>query len=202
MLRKHIKLLISAIRKHDNEKVEALLSNYPELISATAKSPPKKDDGQSPLQIAFKVGNFEVANSLINLGADTDFIEVSELNEWRAPVLHDAIRATIFSCAVLKQDTISFESGKSLLSKCIDNGANPNKEDSYGNTCLMRSVLDARQMITHPKFEANKDDTIKQLREVFSILIEHGADPDQSSELRPSVSAKLETFGLGHFKLI
>lgn len=44
-----MKKLFTAIRKKDNETVKALIEKKPELVNCTAKQPPKKDDGQSPL---------------------------------------------------------------------------------------------------------------------------------------------------------
>ncbi|MCT4595158.1 MAG: ankyrin repeat domain-containing protein [Anaeromicrobium sp.] len=39
-------------------------------------NPPKKDDGQSPLQVALKTGNFQIADFLIDNGANLNFMEV------------------------------------------------------------------------------------------------------------------------------
>lgn len=52
-----------------------LLLRRPELANCAAKQPPKKDDGQSPLQVALKTCNFEVAQLLLDAGADVNFIE-------------------------------------------------------------------------------------------------------------------------------
>ena len=65
-----MKKLFQAIRKKENDTVRELLAKKPELVRCTAKQPPKKDDGQSPLQVAFKTGNFEAVNLLLDLGAD------------------------------------------------------------------------------------------------------------------------------------
>ena len=46
------------------------VTKKPELVNCVAKQPPKKDDGQSPLQVALKTGNFEIAKYLIDMGAD------------------------------------------------------------------------------------------------------------------------------------
>ena len=70
-----MKKLFTAIRQKDFEAVKALLDKKPELIACTAKQPPKKDDGQSPLQVALKTGSFDVADYLLDLGADVNFIE-------------------------------------------------------------------------------------------------------------------------------
>lgn len=53
-----MKKIFSAIRKHENDYVKDLLKRKPELVFCTAKALPKKDDGQSPLQVSLKTGNF------------------------------------------------------------------------------------------------------------------------------------------------
>lgn len=78
---------VSSYKKKESDTVRELLAKKPELVRCTAKQPPKKDDGQSPLQVAFKTGNFEAANLLLDLGADVNFMEdESCCNDWRAPV--------------------------------------------------------------------------------------------------------------------
>ena len=92
-----MKKLFNAIRNGDLDTVKKLIEKKPELVSCTAKQPPKKDDGQSPLQVALKTGNTAIADYLIDMGADVKFIEdESCCNAWRTPVLHDAI-----NCAVM-----------------------------------------------------------------------------------------------------
>lgn len=59
------------------------------------KNHQKKDDGQSPLQIAFKTGNFWAVKYFLENGADVNFIDATSVNEWKMPVLHDAIMATV-----------------------------------------------------------------------------------------------------------
>ncbi len=91
-----MKKLFQAIRQGDLAAVGALLEKKPELITCTAKQPPKKDDGQSPLQVALKCGQLAIAELLLDRNADVNFIESPDCcNEWRAPVLHDAINAAI-----------------------------------------------------------------------------------------------------------
>src|SRR6266478_6497225 len=95
--KKDVKAIVAAIRDGDLPAVRALIEATPELVGATASAPPKKDDGQSPLQIALKCGQSAIADYLIDRGADVNFIEASEINEWRVPVLHDAIRNAIIT---------------------------------------------------------------------------------------------------------
>ena len=202
MLRKDIQAFIKAIREHQNIVVKRMLSDLPDLVSAKAKSPPKKNDGQSPLQIAFKAGNFEAAATLLEYGADPNFIEDSEINEWKAPVLHDAIRATIFNCKTLRKDTRDFERGLHILRAMLEMGADPNSEDSYGNTCGMRAVLDARQMIFHPDADNSEAGTVSQLRRVFDVLYKYGADYSHSTQTRASTMEAIKDMGLAEYKLL
>ena len=55
-----MKKLFQAIRRGDAAAVRELLEKKPELIACTAKQPPKKDDGQSPLQVALKTNHLEI----------------------------------------------------------------------------------------------------------------------------------------------
>lgn len=64
-----MKKFFQAIRQGDLATVRELLEKKPELISDTAKQPPKKDDGQSPLQVALKAGKFDIAEYLLDMGA-------------------------------------------------------------------------------------------------------------------------------------
>lgn len=196
MLQKDISSFIKAIRGHDNTAVRRMLDEMPELIASKAKSPPKKDDGQSPLQVAFKVGNFEAASVLVERGADPDYIEVSDINEWRAPVLHDALRATIFNCKTLQKDPAQFEVALALVRRLLELGAKPNKEDSYGNSGAMRAALDARQLIAHPAVDKGPEGSAWQISRVFSLLREFGADIDHPTERRAAVRKMLASWNL------
>ena len=64
--------LFKAIRQNDIETVKKVLHKYPEKVNCMATAPPKKDEGQSPLQVAIKVGNIEIAHYLIDQGADVN----------------------------------------------------------------------------------------------------------------------------------
>ena len=179
-MKKEIKALIGAIRKHDNESARKLLSANPALVNACASAPPKKDDGQSPLQIAFKCGNFEMAALLIDQGANVNFMEESAVNDWRAPVLHDALRAAAFTARDGKiVSGNKFEQAIALVQRLLSMGVNPNVTDSYGNTALVRALMDARQrLVAEPGFpnKVANDGLNRDLREIMQALIRAGAD--------------------------
>jgi ankyrin repeat protein len=189
-MKKDIKALFSAIRKHDDVTARALLAANPALVNACASAPPKKDDGQAPLQAAFKTANFDMAAHLIDLGANIHFMEESQINEWRAPVLHDALRAAVFSARDGKTtDSGNFTAAVALLRKMLDLGVDPNTIDSYGNNPLLRALMDSRQrLVAQPGFpdHVEKETLNRDLREIFATLIAKGADihaagPDRES---------------------
>ena len=67
-----MKKLFKAIRDKDLELVRLLIDSKPELVNCTAKQPPKKDDGQSPLQVALKTGAFDIADYFLDYTINCD----------------------------------------------------------------------------------------------------------------------------------
>ena len=201
MKKKDIKIFFQAIRHSDLQKVTELVASDREYLTATNFAPPKKDDGQSGLQVSFKTANFDIAEYLIEQGADINFIETSEINDWRAPVLHDCIRATVFNSYTLQKDTSQFEKAFSLLKKLLSKKADPNAVDSYGNNCLIRALMDARQMLDNPSADFSNEILLQQLRSVFKELINAGADPNKSSEGRDSFASYVVSDKMEQYKL-
>ena len=68
--------LFKDIRHSDIEAVRASISKKADVVNEVynAKAP-KKDIGQSPLQVAIKCGEFEIIELLLENGADADFME-------------------------------------------------------------------------------------------------------------------------------
>ncbi len=81
MLKKEIKGIFKAIRDSNTLLVKELIDKNSNLLFARNFAPPKKDDGQSPLQVALKTGNLEIAAYLIAKGADVNFIEDPSINQ-------------------------------------------------------------------------------------------------------------------------
>ena len=183
-----MKKLFTAIRASDLEMVRQIIEKKPGLVNCVAKKPPKKDDGQSPLQVALKTGNTAIANYLLDMGADVNFIEDEPCaNTWRAPVIHDAInRAIMYSrWNVNLPDGLEVENTKeeadaafTILKKLISLGADVNAKDSYGNACIDRACLQARQIL--PIKGSNDRILTAELRSdisrIFDLLIGSGAD--------------------------
>ena len=185
-----MKKLFTAIQKNDIATVKALLDKSPELISCTLKGTPKKYDCQSPLQVALKDSSTEMIELLLAYHPDVNFIEdESCANPWRAPVIHDAInRAIMYSrWNVNRPDGLEVENTKEeadaafvILQKLILLGADVNAKDSYGNACIDRACLQARQIL--PIKGSNDRILTAELRSdisrIFDLLINSGADMD------------------------
>ncbi len=193
-----MKKLFTAIRKKDNETVKALIEKKPELVNCTAKQPPKKDDGQSPLQVALKSGNFEIAEYLINNGADVNFIEnESCANDWRMSALHDAITAAVMCCRHNSRteigDKLFFEEYSSkekvdaafaVLKHMLKAGASICARESFGTTCTGRLCKTAEEILPSYSYSEHRVSTNavvtsewkSDLGRIFLLLKYYGAD--------------------------
>lgn len=192
-----MKKLFLTIRHGDLELVKDIIMKKPELVNCTAKQPPKKDDGQSPLQVAIKSGNFEIANYLLDSGADVNFMEGESCNEWKMPVIQDAIMAAVLNSMFLLSTYENgdnaweihgtkgqFDTAFKILKKMFDFGADINSHDSFGNTCLSRAILDARQILPSTNYQDPSwvderplnSELVQDLKQIFNLLLEKGAD--------------------------
>lgn len=201
MKKKEIKAFFKAISDRDLQAVTTLVHSDKAYIEACNFAPPQKDDGQSGLQVAFKTGNFDIALFLIENGADVNFIEQSAVNQWRAPVLHDGIRAAIFNSYTMQKDTGNFDKALSLLKLMLSQKADPNALDSYGNNCLHRALLDSSQMLNHPDADFSNGILLNQLRSLFKALIQAGADVNQVNDKRPAALEFVTNFRLENYEL-
>ena len=171
-----IRKFFLAIRHDDRGLVKAMLMQDPALVNACALSPPKKDDGQSPLQVALKTAKPSIAHVLLDHGANVNFMETSQINSWNAPVLHDSLRGVV-SLAGWRTTDIEpgFPTHFALFERLLEMGADPNGIDSYGNTCFDRVVLDASRKSDDADRWAGA--TGEDLQRVIDALVRRGGDP-------------------------
>ena len=205
-----MKKLFKAIRNSDPDTVRQLIEKKPELVNCTAKQPPKKDDGQSPLQVALKTGNTAIADYLIDMGADVNFIEdESCANQWRTPVLHDAINCAVMLCRWNTDDTyMGFrvwstkeraDEALRILRKMIALGADVNALDSYGNSGMNRFALQAKQILPSYNYAEHiemkdrrfTDELHEDLRNVLQALKDAGGD---ASYRAPNLGCSVREF--------
>ncbi len=183
-----MKKLFTAIQKNDHDTVIALLTKTPELIHCIHQGNPKKYDGQSPLQVALKTSDSKMIELLLTYHPDVDFMEdESCANDWRAPVLHDALNRAVMSVRwnVRRPDGLEVfntqnqaDEAFAILQKLVELGADVNAKDSYGNACIDRACLQARQILPRPNSDDRvlTDELIEDLRRIFDLLKKNGAD--------------------------
>ena len=190
-----MKKLFTAVRKDDLETLKTVLEKKPELLHCVATPPPKKDAGQSLLQVAFKCGRFRIAEYLLDMGADVNFIEADDCgNDWRAPVIQDAINAAVMTSRWnVNNELMGFkvfsteqeaDRAYAVLERMLEKGADLNKPDSFGNTGIWRACIQAQQILPHADRETGElsqgriytKELEADLSRIFRLLIRKGAD--------------------------
>ena len=156
-----MKKLFVCIRQGKVDEVAAILDKKPDLISCLAKAPPKKDDGQSPLMVAIKSDNLEVAHLLLDRGADVNFADAVNPygNNFSAPIWYDAVG----QCFMRARHTVGPGPERSkqyflLLRRLLDMGMDPNPD--YRVETASEEQRRLREM----------------LKAVLDELLKHGAD--------------------------
>ncbi|MCM1133210.1 MAG: ankyrin repeat domain-containing protein [Ruminococcus flavefaciens] len=171
--------LFKDIRHSDIEAVrKAISKNIAVVNEVYSAKAPKKDIGQSPLQVAIKCGEFEIIELLIANGADTDFMEDSALvptNSVCMSVLHDAIICAFSALCYKKYD--QSEKYINLIKILLESGANPNRKTSSEMLPIGTAVNGAEIILTRDSaYPDIQEITQKRLFEVLDILIKYGAD--------------------------
>lgn len=174
--------LFKDIRHGDIEAVRTAISKNGSVVNEVylAKTP-KKDIGQSPLQVAIKCGEFEIIELLLENGADSDFMEAPALvppHSVRMSVLHDAIIG-VFSALCYKQYRHS-EKYINLIKILLENGANPNRKTSSEMLPIGTAVSQAETILeSRNAYPDIQEITKKKLYEVLDLLIRYGADKEE-----------------------
>ncbi len=182
-----MKALFKYIRQGKLDDVKRILSKNPELISCTATAPPKKDEGQSSLQVAIKSDNAEVADLLLDWGADVNFMEdhVFYEGDLRAPVLYDAIGQVFLGWGMATSSWYARnDKYLALVSRLLELGANPNKTDSSDKSAWYwvleqyRSFIYAREKGDYDyEIQTEKNSRYLELAtRLFKQLAAYGAD--------------------------
>lgn len=181
-----MKKLFVLLRQGNIDEIKRIISDKPELLNCVAGQTPKKDHGQSLLQVALKSGNLDIAEYLIDAGIDVNFMEAEDDDPGlRVPVMFDAITATIDSLCINQFSTEEEISKKfaisdkalTLLKRIIDNGADVNKRTSNGMDAINWSLHHAELIMGRPSVYPNSQEKVReQLGFVLDYLIENGAD--------------------------
>ena len=181
-----MKKLFTMIRRGNLEEVANILDKKPELIACTATAPPKKDDGQSPLMVAIKSDNLEVAHLLLDRKADVNFADAVNPygSNFSAPIWYDAIG----QCFLRAGHTVGPGPERSkgyflLLRRLLEMGMDPNRKTSHDLTAWQHALeqYDEFARDSYPSYyvEESKEGN-RRLREmlkaVLDELLKHGAN--------------------------
>lgn len=170
-----MKKLFKVIRQKNLEEVKAIIEKNPKLVNCVAVPPPKKDNGQSPLQVALKIGAVEIVYYLIENGADVNYMEAEDDDPGlRCPVLHDAVRMVMMSLCY--QDFDVSDQGLHVVEELLKRGADPNKKASNGFDALNMTISDAEYVLEKEIYSASWEKAEQQLVKLFDLLIQYGAD--------------------------
>lgn len=171
-----MKKLFTVIRQGNLDEVKRIIEKNPELVNCVSGALPKKDHGQSPLQVALKTGNYEIADYLISHGADVNFMEAEDDDPGlRAPVLFDAINAMITSLCYKRVSESEIALGYVKL--LIEKGADVNKLASNGYDAINWAVSKAELLFERASiYPEVQEEVRRQLAKILDLLIENGAD--------------------------
>ena len=198
-----MKKLFTCIRQGKVDEVAAILDRKPDLISCLAKAPPKKDDGQSPLMVAIKSDNLEVAHLLLDRGADVNFADAVNpygIN-FSAPIWYHAVGQSFLRA----RHTVGPGPERSkgyflLLRRLLDMGMDPNQKTSTGLNAWQYALNAYDQFVygTIPSYyveetKAGNRQLREMLKAVLDELLAYGANihdfkpPDERGLLETSV---------------
>lgn len=171
-----MKKLFTAIRQGRLDEVRELIEKKPELVNCISGPTPKKDRGQSPLQVAFRTGNYEIANYLLACGADVNFMEAEDGDPGlRAPVLFDAVNASI--CSLCYNDFAGSDAAFGYVKRLIAAGADVNKLASNGHDAITWSITRSEMIFERASAYPDIQNAARsRLTEILDLLIENGAD--------------------------
>ncbi len=183
-----MKKLFVLLRQGKADELSRILTERPDLLNCVSGPLPKKDHGQSLLQVALKTGNLDIADLLIGMGIDVGFMEAEDDDPGlRAPVLFDAVTAVIDPLCIssfASQEEVRNRFGRSdralvLLKKILAVGADANKRSSNGLSALNWSLRRAEPIMKNAGiYPFSQEKVREQLGLVLNLLIAHGADLD------------------------
>ena len=186
------------LRRGDLEGVRQILEKKPEEVNAVSGDKPKRDQGQSLLQVAIKSGHLDIADLLIDRGADLNFIEEpTELNPFCQPVLQTAGGRAVFDCRrMIKRWNGQYEMYSSkekadqsfkVFEKMLELGADISQNDSHGGTLLQTILIETKEVLPSYYWKTKEtsdnvlitDELRHDLNRIYDLLIRYGVTADE-----------------------
>ena len=188
------------LRRGDIEGVCQILDKKPEEVNAVSGDKPKRDQGQSLLQVAIKSGHLDIADLLIDRGADLNFIEEpTELNPFCQPVLQTAGGRAVFDCRrMIKRWNGQYEMYSSkekadqsfkVFKKMLELGADISQKDSHVGTLLQNILRETKEVLPSYYWKTKEtsdnilitDELRHDLNRIYDLLIRYGVTSEEIS---------------------
>ena len=188
------------LRRGDIEAVRQILDRKPEEVNAVSGDKPKRDQGQSLLQVAIKSGHLDIADLLIDRGADLNFIEEpTELNPFCQPVIQTAGGRAVFDCRrMIKRWNGQYEVYSSkekadqsfkVFKKMLELGADISQKDSHGGTLLQNILRETKEVLPSYYWKTKEtsdnilitDELRHDLNRIYDLLIRYGVTSEEIS---------------------
>lgn len=188
------------LRRGDIEGVRQILDRKPEEVNAVSGDKPKRDQGQSLLQVAIKSGHLDIADLLIDRGADLNFIEEpTELNPFCQPVIQTAGGRAVFDCRrMIKRWNGQYEMYSSkekadqsfkVFKKMLELGADISQKDSHGGTLLQNILRETKEVLPFFSWRTKEtsdnvlitDELRHDLNRIYDLLIRYGVTSEEIS---------------------
>ena len=188
------------LRRGDIEGVRQILDKKPEEVNAVSGDKPKRDQGQSLLQVAIKSGHLDIADLLIDRGADLNFIEEpTELNPFCQPVIQTAGGRAVFDCRrMIKRWNGQYQLYSSkekadqsfkVFKKMLELGADISQEDSHRGTLLQTILIETKEVLPSYYWKTKEtsdnvlitDELRHDLNRIYDLLIRYGVTSEEIS---------------------
>ena len=188
------------LRRGDIEGVRQILDKKPEEVNAISGDKPKRDQGQSLLQVAIKSGHLDIADLLIDRGADLNFIEEpTELNPFCQPVIQTAGGRAVFDCRrMIKRWNGQYQLYSSkekadqsfkVFKKMLELGADISQKDSHRGTLLQTILIETKEVLPSYYWKTKEtsdnvlitDELRHDLNRIYDLLIRYGVTSEEIS---------------------
>lgn len=188
------------LRRRDIEGVRQILDKKPEEVNAVSGDKPKRDQGQSLLQVAIKSGHLDIADLLIDRGADLNFIEEpTELNPFCQPVIQTAGGRAVFDCRrMIKRWNGQYQLYSSkekadqsfkVFKKMLELGADISQKDSHSGTLLQTILIETKEVLPSYYWKTKEtsdnvlitDELRHDLNRIYDLLIRYGVTSEEIS---------------------
>lgn len=188
------------LRRGDLEGVRQILDKKPEEVNAVSGDKPKRDQGQSLLQVAIKSGYLDIADLLIDRGADLNFIEEpTELNPFCQPVIQTAGGRAVFDCRrMIKRWNGQYQLYSSkekadqsfkVFKKMLELGADISQKDSHSGTLLQTILIETKEVLPSYYWKTKEtsdnvlitDELRHDLNRIYDLLIRYGVTSEEIS---------------------